>query len=144
GATIRMAALRQTSGWRDLFTWSGGEDYDLWLQVVEAGWEVSWVRDAVYYYRQHEQSFLANANLATQVDVALNILSAHRSAIASAGLLEDFLRPQVMPAFYAVLRQRDVRRAARIARRLARSAPLAALRLAAGYYLGRLFARKAA
>jgi cellulose synthase/poly-beta-1,6-N-acetylglucosamine synthase-like glycosyltransferase len=140
GTMIRAAALAQTAGWRKDFTRSSGEDYDIWLQVVEAGWDAIWVRDAVYHYRQHAQSFLAVDGAAMHLEMTLNILRWHRQGIAEAGVLEDFLRPEVMPALYAALRRRDAARAGRIVRTLARCCPATALRLAGRYYLDRLLA----
>src|SRR5262249_1450485 len=84
GTMIRAAALAQTAGWRSEFGLCSGEDYDIWLQVVEAGWHPLWVQDAIYHYFQHEASFLARARDDTQLEVALNILALHSAHIRRA------------------------------------------------------------
>jgi len=135
---FRAEALRQTKGWRREFTKSSGEDWDIWLQVVGAGWDVVWVRDAEYRYRQHSQSFLAQSSERTQIEVQLNLLGLHAKEIAGTVGLDAFLTPQVLPALLGAFRRGDVRYASHLLRRLLRSAPLATLSLVARHYGRRL------
>lgn len=137
GVLFRFAALAKTGGWRREFT-SGGEDWDIWLQVVEAGWEVVWVREAVYEYRQHPDSFLAQRTSETLVDMELNLLRLHAREIRGSCGLRTFLSRHMLPALLAALREGRLGRAAAIAAPLARHAPWAALSLAAGHYTRRL------
>jgi glycosyltransferase involved in cell wall biosynthesis len=137
GTMIRAAALRQTAGWRGAFSEYGSEDYDLWLQVVDRGWRAQWVREAVYLYRQHEQSFLAVSDEWHQVMSALMILRFHRKEISA----ETFLAPQIMPALYREIRAGHLRAASKILMPLLRIAPFAALKLAWRYYRPRLTRR---
>jgi glycosyltransferase involved in cell wall biosynthesis len=141
GVLFRAAALKATSGWRVEFTHQSGEDYDIWLQVVNAGWKVSWVRDAIYHYRQHPASFLARSTTWTQVEVKLTILGCHSREIRRSCGTRAFLEPQVMPEFYDAVHSRDLSRARRILHVLVRHAPFTALGLAVGYYAGRVFRR---
>jgi len=143
GAMIRTAALRQTAGWRAAFSSYGSEDHDLWLQVVERGWQALWVREAEYLYRQHEESFLARGNEWHQVMAALMLLRFHRRGICETEGLEAYLARQIMPALFGAIRAGKPREAARIALPLLRSAPFVAIRLAFRYYRGRLRRRGA-
>lgn len=141
GAMVRRTAFTQTKGWRTAFTECGAEDYDFWLQIVEAGWQVSWVREAEYLYRQHPSSFMARSTELAQVRQALEILRFHHSAIRRTSGLESFLTPLIMPTLFAALRGGRLRESAGIAGFLLRYAPIAALRLAARHYFRQLRAR---
>lgn len=141
GTMIRRAALHQTDGWRAVFTQCSAEDYDFWLQIVEAGWDVLWVREAEYLYRQHESSFIARSTEREQLRQALGLLRFHHRAIKRASGLESFLTPLVMPRLFAALRGGRLRDSVGIAGSLLRYAPITALRLAARHYVRQLRAR---
>lgn len=138
GVLFRARALRETSMWRKTFTHSSAEDWDIWLQVVERGWGVVWVRDAIYEYRQHAQSFLARSSEETQVDQEVNILRHHAPEIRRSCGLDAFLSPRVIPSLAASMRRLRLRRAAVISAALMRHAPAASTALLARHYLRRL------
>ena len=138
GVMFRAAALAQTRGWRAEFTQTSGEDWDIWLQVFEAGWRLLWVRDAVYEYRQHAASFLARSNAANQIDVLLNLLRTHAPAIRRERQLAEFLAPQIIPGLVHAIRRGDARRTLGIGGPLLRHAPWTAMRLVAQHYGRRL------
>lgn len=139
GVLFRASALARTAGWRREFTKSSGEDWDIWLQIVNDGWEVLWVRDAIYEYRQHEQSFLAkHGNEATQVDVEINLLRHHAHFIRTSVSMRSFLSPRGVPALLAALRRGDRRRAVQLLRPLMRHAPLVTTSLLVRHYARRL------
>ena len=138
GVLFRASALHATQLWRKTFTHSSAEDWDIWLQVVEKGWDVLWVRDAIYEYRQHAASFLARSSEETQVDQHINILRHHATEIARSAGLEAYLSPQIIPALAGALRRFDPRRAWAIGVPLARHAPFAAAMLLARHYVRRL------
>jgi len=142
GAMIRSAALRQTAGWRAAFSTSGSEDHDFWLQVVERGWKALWIRDAVYMYRQHEESFLARGDESHQIMAALMLLRFHRKGIRESVGFDAFLSRQVLPELFRLIRARNVRKAWQIAAPLMRAAPLATIGLAFRYYRRRLHERR--
>lgn len=141
GVLFRTAALQQTDGWRAAFTHSSGEDHDIWLQVVEAGWDVRWVRDAVYRYRQHESSFLAQSTLWTQVEVQLNILTYHARGIRATTGMRAYLEPMIVPALLESIRRGRLRRLFRIVSVTMRKAPIATLTLVARHYAKQLRSR---
>jgi glycosyltransferase involved in cell wall biosynthesis len=59
---MRASILRRLGGWNDAFRHSGAADWDLWLRIVESGWRLVWVRDAIYHYRQHAESMVATTS----------------------------------------------------------------------------------
>lgn len=138
GVLFRARALAQTDGWRGEFTRASGEDWDIWLQVVEHDWRVVWVRDAVYEYRQHAQSFLAGSATDTREIQDLLLLPLHARGIRESCGLEAFLAPRVIPYFAAAIRGGRIRQATRIAGPLFRYAPLATMKLLSRHYGRRL------
>ena len=138
GVLFRAPALFGTRGWRQEFTDSSGEDWDIWLQVVESGWDALWVRNARYHYRQHHASFLARSTTDTQVEVALNMLGVHAEAIRTSCGFDAFLSPVVVPALLDALRRAQGARTRRMLTPLLRHAPLTTIRLLARHYVTRL------
>jgi len=138
GTMIRSRALAQTAMWRGDFTGPGGEDYDIWLQVIEAGWKPIWRREAVYFYRQHNESFLAQSNAGTQVDVALRILRHHKKGITRTVGIESYLEKLIMPELLQTIRMGRFKRASGLLSYLLRISPLSAAKLIVRYYLRRL------
>lgn len=138
GAMVRRTALEETAGWRVEFTRCSAEDYDFWLQVVDAGWGVLWIHEVEYMYRQHPSSFIARSTEREQVRQALGLLRFHHRAIGRVSGLDSFLTPLVMPTLYAALRAGRFRESAEIAGPLLRYAPITAIRLAARHYGRRL------
>lgn len=138
GVMFRAEALAATRGWRREFTNASGEDWDIWLQVVERGWNVVWVRDAVYEYRQHAGSFLSGrpADLRMQHDLLLFAL--HHRAIRASGTLREFLAARLIPEIASAIRRRRLSRAAKLALPLLRSTPWTACSLLARHYASRL------
>jgi glycosyltransferase involved in cell wall biosynthesis len=143
GMMIRSTALAKTSMWRRDFTSHGGEDYDLWLQIVESGWDTLWVQEAVYLYRQHRSSFLAGANQENQVEVALRILKHHRKGISNAVGIENFLNEKVMSHLFRSLRTGRFQQAWRFMSQIFDISPWIGTKLMLKYYLGRLVRRNA-
>jgi hypothetical protein len=141
GFVVRRAAFLQTGGFRGDFAGCGGEDWDLWLQIVEKGWTPVWVQEAVYHYRRHAESFLVQSREEERVDTLLGLLKWHRDFIRESPGFRDFLRPVVLPALTRSLREGSLRRARKILGRLLRSCPEESLRLVASYYTDRLSAR---
>ena len=138
GVLFRASALAETKGWRREYTRHGGEDWDIWLQVVERGWRPVWVRDAIYEYRQHEQSFLARSTTETSTIQDLLLLRLHARAIASSCGLDAFLTPRLIPHLAGSIRAGRFKEAARTAGPLLRHAPGATLKLLARHYGQRL------
>jgi hypothetical protein len=135
---FRANALASTRGWRAEFTETSGEDWDIWLQVVENGWRAVWVRDAVYEYRQHAASFLARSDEEADVRVLLNLLRMHALSIRRTCGLEAFLAPRVIPVLLDAIRSGALARAGRMLRILMRYAPATTLLLAGRHYARRL------
>jgi glycosyltransferase involved in cell wall biosynthesis len=138
GVVFRASALAQTEGWRQEFTRHSGEDWDIWLQVVEKGWDVIWVRDAIYEYRQHSESFLARSPVETRMIQDLLLLRLHSKAIEASSGRKAFLRPRVLPALTAAIRRADLRQVVSIGLRLLIHAPSASLSLLVQHYSERL------
>jgi GT2 family glycosyltransferase len=142
-ALFRYDCLRQTEGWRADFTDCGGEDYDLWLQAVEAGWEPLWVRDADYFYRHHVDSFMAKAGRDNGLRIELNILKHHFGEIEKTVGIEPYLNLRLLPEIYGSLRTGDMARVSSLALPLLKISPSKFLYAAARYYWGRLRLRLA-
>jgi glycosyltransferase involved in cell wall biosynthesis len=138
GVMFRVQAWRMTEGWRAAFAPTGNEDVDIWLQVVERGWLVVRVRDAIYHYRHHAASFLSRANQANQVKAALAILEHHRGGIDQTIGVDRYLELHVMSWLRTALRHGRIREARPVLRTLLRIAPLATVRRLGAYYLRRL------
>lgn len=137
-ALFRCDCLRQTEGWRADFTDCGGEDYDLWLQAVEAGWEPLWVRDADYFYRHHVDSFMANAGKENSLQIELNILKHHFGDIEKTVGVEAYLNLRLLPEIYGSLRTLQLARVASLAIPLLKISPSKFLYATARYYWERL------
>jgi len=137
GALFRRAALSQTAGWRQQFTKHSGEDFDIWLQVVEAGWSVEWVKDAYYLYRQHSESFLATAGDERQFEVAANILALHLAQIKASVGVREYIERKFLPQITGSLRRGALLRFAKLALRIARIAPLPLVQSVMAYYADR-------
>ena len=105
GVMFRKEALLQTEGWRAAFGRSGGEDYDIWLQVVEGGWQPLWVREAAYFYRQHSESFLARAGAERILEIELNILAYHKRRISRSIGVGRFMERLILPTLVAAIRR---------------------------------------
>lgn len=138
GVLFRSEALAMTSGWRGEFTTISAEDWDIWLQVVEKGWSPVWVRDAIYEYRQHGDSFLAKRPPDLRLQHDLLLLALHHEAITETGTMRAFLSARAIPHLTAHLRRGEFGRAAALARPLFRFAPGATCSLVARHYVGRL------
>jgi len=141
GVMFRQTALAQTDGWRSEFTKCSGEDYDIWLQVVEAGWEPIWVKDAKYHYRQHPNSFLASADIDTQLQVQLNILKLHIGKIRDSIGVQRFLRRLILPELMRALKQAEKDRVFALIGPLARLCPAATAWALAKHYSRRFAIR---
>lgn len=111
GLMIRSEALEESEGWRTAFTESGGEDYDLTLQIIEKGWKPVWVKDAVYYYRRHDSSFLVKSNHEWVMSVELNILKHHVNGIRATMGVKKYIDRRLMPRVFESIRNRDVNNA---------------------------------
>ena len=107
GVLFRKHALDEVTGWRADFTHCSGEDYDIWLQIVSAGWDAIWVKNARYNYRQHAQSFLATADQEKAMQVRIGILKNHRSEIAKRVGIRSYLRKTILPSLLAAIHRRD-------------------------------------
>jgi glycosyltransferase involved in cell wall biosynthesis len=138
GVLFRASALAQTSGWRVEFTRDSGEDWDIWLQVVERGWKPVWVREAIYEYRQHGASFLARRSSETRVNQDVLLLGLHARSIRESSGVEAFLAPRVIPDLAAAIRGGRFGRVASLARPLLRHAPVTTTKLLARHYMRRL------
>jgi glycosyltransferase involved in cell wall biosynthesis len=138
GVLFRAEALAQTEGWRREFTNSSGEDWDIWLQVIDRGWQPLWVREAAYDYRQHEQSFLARSSEEMHATQDLMLLRLHARGIRKTCGLDAYLTPRVIPQLAAALRRGRGKRLAHMAVPLFRHVPLTALKLLSRHYLRRL------
>jgi glycosyltransferase involved in cell wall biosynthesis len=141
GAMFRKRALDQTAGWRAEFTSCSGEDYDIWLQVVEAGWLPAWEPNAIYRYRQHAASFLALSTQRTHLAHDLAILSMHSRQIRHAGVTMDYLRTKIGPAFFSAIQARELASAWSIVSVCALRAPFPFASLVLTHYCHRLLAR---
>jgi glycosyltransferase involved in cell wall biosynthesis len=138
GALFRTRALAETYGWREEFTDVGGEDWDLWLQVVEHGWKPVWVREAIYEYRQHAASFLARSSSDTRVNQEVTLLGLHARSIRESCGFDEFLAPRVIPDLAAAIRSGRFGRVVHLARPLLRHAPASTIKLLARHYGQRL------
>lgn len=138
GTMIRSTALLSSQGWRATFTNCSGEDYDIWLQIVEMGWEPMWVNNAKYFYRQHGASFLANTKKDHQLAVALGILKHHKQHISHSIGVKSYLRSIIGPELLFALRSASLRRSAYILSVLLRCCPLDACSYVLSYYLRRI------
>lgn len=142
GVLFRVSALRQTHGWRQEFNRYSGEDYDIWLQVVEQGWKVAWVPSAVYLYRQHGESFLSSSDARVrQLHVAINILSKHLEGIKRSVGVETYCRYHFMSDFLHAIRYAQLGGAWSLFRLLPREAKLATVSYAIKYFAGRCWLR---
>lgn len=141
GALFRQQALADTAGWRAEFTACSGEDYDIWLQVVEAGWWPAWERNAIYKYRQHAASFLAQSTERTRLAHDLAILSVHSAQIRRAGASAGYLRTKIAPAFFSAMRAGDRATAWAIMRVCWLKAPVVFSSIVLAHYGQRLLAR---
>jgi glycosyltransferase involved in cell wall biosynthesis len=138
GTMIRADALRRTQGWRGAFTECGGEDYDVWLQVVELGWAPKWVASAIYHYRQHEASFLANTNSEKKLDCQLAILSHHAHGIRKSVGIEAYLQMRIGPAFVHAIRSGNLKQIIKIGNALMKVSPYATSKYMVKYYVRRV------
>lgn len=138
GTMFRAKALAETAGWREDFTQCSGEDYDIWLQVIEAGWKPLWVQDATYFYRQHENSFLAGADLNTQLKIELNILKHHYQGIRKSIGVETYLKKLIGPKLLGAIRTGDLNRATNLGQQLWLLCPSITIWMLIKYYCGRV------
>jgi len=138
GTVFRAKALNQTDGWRADFNQYSGEDYDIWLQVVEAGWEPLWVRSAVLHYRQHGDSFLAHHQEGLGALIAPSILKHHRNGIRATCGTRAFIRKWLLTSALHHVRRFKIEGIKRVVLPLLRFAPLATISLFCEYYLSRL------
>jgi glycosyltransferase involved in cell wall biosynthesis len=141
GTMFRAKALAEIDGWRGDFTKCSGEDYDIWLQVVEAGWKPIWDQKAIYFYRQHENSFLASADLNTQLEVELNILKHHHSGIRQSIGVEAYLKKLIGPELLRAIRIGDKEKARRLSQPLWSFCPGATVWMLVKYYYRRVLTR---
>jgi glycosyltransferase involved in cell wall biosynthesis len=141
GAMFRKQALDDTVGWRAEFTSCSGEDYDIWLQVVEAGWLPAWETSAIYKYRQHSASFLARSTEHTRLTHDLAILSVHSRQIRRAGVTSEYVRMKLVPVFLSALRKGDRATAWSILRVCTFRAPVEFFSAVSTHYGQRLLAR---
>lgn len=134
GVLFRSTALAATAGWRADFTHCSGEDYDIWLQVVERGWRPIWVQDASYHYRQHSLSFLAQTDLDKRLDAQMAILKYHHRAIRRTVGIDAYLSRFITPALVAAIRAGDCRRVVLLSSGLLRWCPVETVRNLTRYY----------
>ena len=137
-AMFKYECLSQVEGWRKDFTVYSGEDYDIWLQAVEADWEPVWVKDAVYFYRRHANSYMANRDREMGLQIDIRILRHHFKQIKRSVGVERFLNHQVMPAIYAAINAGEIGKGLRLGYPLLKLCPAQVLTLAAKYYSNRL------
>jgi glycosyltransferase involved in cell wall biosynthesis len=123
GALTSMAVVNEVGGFCDeLF---GTEDYDLWLRIVEAGYEVVVVPEPLYVYRMSPTSVSSNLpRIARSLQATFrralerNVLSSRERRIAERQLRLQRALEQVG------LAMDDRRSRERYARRVARYLPL--------------------
>ena len=77
-ATVRREALASVGGFRSGLTTS--EDFDLWLRLLIAGWELAYVPRPVARYRRRAES--ASRDSAGMLRTALAVTMAAREALA--------------------------------------------------------------
>ena len=135
GTMFRRLALGQTKGWRKEFTNCSGEDYDIWLQVINAGWQAIWVPEASYKYRQHAGSFLANRSSCHEIEHELAILTLHRPWIERSCGIEQYLMKSLGPFLFTRLHNLDAKGSASIGLPLFRQVPRATARMVASHYI---------
>lgn len=128
GLLLTSAAIRTIRGWRREL--SGDlEEWDYWLQLVEAGWRLAWVPDAVYHYRRHPSAATESWTRTRSALVDSSLLRHHRAGISCEIGVERFLRRRVVPELRGAMHERRMRDAMRIGARAFRAAPTALTRL---------------
>lgn len=128
GLLLRSAAIRTIWGWRREL--SGNlEEWDYWLQLVDAGWRLAWVPEAVYHYRRHALAATASWTRTRSALVDSSLLRYHRAGIAREIGVAPFLRRRVIPELRGALREGRMRDAMHIGARALRAAPVATTRL---------------
>lgn len=137
GVLFRTEALIGTAGWRDEFA-SYAEGWDLVLQLVDLGWQLAWVRDAVYHYRRHQAAVIENWNSVKSARVDALLAEFHASGIEKTVGMRKFLNRRVVPAARAALRVGDWRRAWSVLAPPIRRQPFRTLQVLASAYLRRL------
>lgn len=142
GSLLRAVIVRQLGGWNESFHPSGAADWDLWLRVVESGWRLAWVREAVYHYRQHPESMTSKTDARRRVWHHRNILRFHARQIESSVGVRAFLDQRLLPAFYDDIHGRHWRDAAVTLASLVRHAPMVAFRSIRAHYANRLVSRE--
>lgn len=60
-ALIRRQAVIDAGGWNPNLPWQGYEDWNFWICVMKAGWEIEVLKENLYHYRQHGPSLCTSA-----------------------------------------------------------------------------------
>lgn len=138
GAIFRRQALEMTSGWRRDYTMCSGEDFDIGLQVVNAGFEPMYVESANGFYRQHKESFLASFSDRRWTEMDLAILKNHKGDFVKHHDLRVFLRRRAFSCIRRELRSGKRQWAMRNFAKCLVLAPYITVSDFAGYYLDRV------
>ena len=105
-ALFKRAAYDEVGGFSS--DCPGYDDYDLWLRMLEAGYEVATVREPIAFYRVHPGAMSAD-----QLLMAEGAIAAHRRALARGAI--DRRRRRAVKArirHHRALRQRALARSA--------------------------------
>lgn len=103
GVLFRAAALADAGGWRKTLS-SLYEDWELGVRILSAGWRLSWVADARYYYRRHAGAALVNWDEGKAALFRARMVRYHGHLLSEPGTLRDYLRRFVVPEVAASLR----------------------------------------
>ncbi|MCL4806237.1 MAG: glycosyltransferase [Thermoanaerobaculia bacterium] len=140
GTLLRSEAVRAVPGWRAEL--SGlYEDWEFALQLLDAGWRIDWIPDAVYRYRRHAGALLESWSLEKTAHVHSLLLGLHLPGIAATVGVREFLSRKIVPVALGSLRAGRIGLAAGLLGRALRAAPLDTLSLTTGYYVDRLRGR---
>lgn len=141
GAVFRYSALQKTQGWRKEFTNCSGEDFDIALQVIEAGFRPEWVVDAAFFYRQHTNSFLANNTELRRCEMEIAILRLHLPGVRKLHSTRTFVSRRLIPTLLKAIRDLDWSAMKRLVVPLLGIAPISTMQALSSHYLNQAKSR---
>ncbi len=77
--TIKTRCLKEVDGFDEDISFSGVEDYDLWLRLLKNGAKPYYLHECLGYYRIYQSSF--SKNLERQSQHKINVLEKHFNVI---------------------------------------------------------------
>lgn len=58
---FRRVCWEVTGGYDESMKYYGYEDWEFWIRIVKAGWQVAYIPEALFFYRQHKDSRLKSS-----------------------------------------------------------------------------------